>query len=92
MDAVSDRDFVLEALFAASLVMMHLSRLCEEIIIWSNPAFGFVGLPDDYSTGSSIMPQKRNPDVAELTRGQVRTSLWQPDVHAGCDEGFAACL
>jgi len=70
MDAVSDRDFVLEALFAASLVMMHLSRLCEEIIIWSNPAFGFVGLPDDYSTGSSIMPQKRNPDVAELTRGK----------------------
>ena len=70
MDAVSDRDFVLEALFAASLVMMHLSRLCEEIIIWSNPAFGFVGLPDDYSTGSSIMPQKRNPDVADLTRGK----------------------
>lgn len=70
MDAVSDRDFVLEALFAGSLIMMHLSRWCEEIIIWSNPAFGFIELPDDFSTGSSIMPQKRNPDVAELIRGK----------------------
>ena len=71
MDAVSDRDFVLEALFDASLVMMHLSRLCEEIIIWANPAFGFVRLPDAYATGSSIMPQKKNPDVAELMRGKT---------------------
>ena len=71
MDAVSDRDFVLEALFAASLVMMHLSRLCEDIILWATPAFGFVRLPDAYSTGSSIMPQKKNPDVAELMRGKT---------------------
>lgn len=71
MDAVADRDFVLEALFSASCTMMHLSRLCEEIIIWANPAFGFVRLPDGYATGSSIMPQKKNPDVAELMRGKI---------------------
>ncbi len=71
MDAVSDRDFVLEALFDASVCMEHLSRLCEEIIIWANPSFGFVSLSDGYSTGSSIMPQKKNPDVAELMRGKT---------------------
>jgi len=71
MDAVSDRDFVLEALSCGSLVMLHLSRLCEEIILWANPAFGFVRLPDAYSTGSSIMPQKKNPDVCELMRGKT---------------------
>lgn len=71
MDAVSDRDFVLEALFDASVIMAHLSRLCEEIIIWANPAFGFIHLPDAYATGSSIMPQKKNPDVAELMRGKT---------------------
>ncbi|NJB67457.1 argininosuccinate lyase [Desulfobaculum xiamenense] len=71
MDAVSDRDFVIEAVFTGSMVMAHLSRLCEEIIIWSNPAFGFVKLPDAFATGSSIMPQKKNPDVAELMRGKT---------------------
>ncbi|WP_297672305.1 argininosuccinate lyase [uncultured Desulfovibrio sp.] len=71
MDAVSDRDFVLEALFDGATVMMHLSRLCEETILWANPAFGFVRLPDGYATGSSIMPQKKNPDVAELMRGKT---------------------
>lgn len=71
MDAVSDRDFAAEALFCGSLVMAHLSRLCEDIIIWANPAFGFVLLPDGYATGSSIMPQKKNPDVAELMRGKT---------------------
>ena len=71
MDAVSDRDFVMESLFAASCIMAHLSRLCEEIILWANPAFGFVRLSDGYSTGSSIMPQKKNPDVAELMRGKT---------------------
>lgn len=71
MDAVSDRDFVLEALFDAATIMMHLSRLCEEIVLWANPAFGFVRLPDTFSTGSSIMPQKKNPDVAELMRGKT---------------------
>lgn len=71
MDAVSDRDFALEALFCASVIMMHLSRFCEEIILWANPAYGFVRLPDAYATGSSIMPQKKNPDVAELMRGKT---------------------
>ena len=71
MDAVSDRDFVLEALFDGSLIMTHLSRFCEEIILWANPNFGFVKLSDGYSTGSSIMPQKKNPDVAELMRGKT---------------------
>ena len=71
LDAVSDRDFALEALFVATTVMMHLSRLCEELIIWANPNFGYVALPDAYATGSSIMPQKKNPDVAELMRGKT---------------------
>jgi argininosuccinate lyase len=71
MDAVADRDFVLEPLFGASLIMAHLSRMCEEIILWSNPGFGFVRLPDAYATGSSIMPQKKNPDVAEIMRGKT---------------------
>jgi argininosuccinate lyase len=71
MDAVSDRDFVLESLFVGSQIMAHLSRLCEEIIIWSNPGFGFIKLPDAFATGSSIMPQKKNPDVAELMRGKT---------------------
>ncbi|HEU6437645.1 MAG TPA: argininosuccinate lyase [Nitratidesulfovibrio sp.] len=71
MDAVSDRDFVLESLFCGATIMAHLSRLCEEIIIWANPAFGFVRLPDAYATGSSIMPQKKNPDVAEIMRGKT---------------------
>jgi argininosuccinate lyase len=71
MDAVSDRDFVLESLFCASVVMAHLSRFCEEIILWANPRFGYLSLPDAYATGSSIMPQKKNPDAAELMRGRV---------------------
>jgi len=71
MDAVSDRDFVIEAVFCGSLAMLHLSRLCEELILWANPNFGYVRLPDAYSTGSSIMPQKKNPDVCELMRGKT---------------------
>ncbi|MBI9111309.1 argininosuccinate lyase [Maridesulfovibrio ferrireducens] len=71
LDAVSDRDFVLEAIFTGSLVMTHLSRICEELIIWANPCFGFIKLPDAFSTGSSIMPQKKNPDVCELMRGKT---------------------
>jgi argininosuccinate lyase len=70
LDAVSDRDFAIEFCAAASLVMIHLSRLCEELVLWSNPRFGFVRLPEGYCTGSSIMPQKRNPDVPELVRGK----------------------
>ncbi|MEO5969338.1 MAG: argininosuccinate lyase [Bdellovibrionia bacterium] len=71
LDAVSDRDFVVEFLSAASLIMTHLSRLSEELILWSTPEFGFVELDDSVTTGSSIMPQKKNPDVAELIRGKV---------------------
>ncbi|HWI65624.1 MAG TPA: argininosuccinate lyase, partial [Symbiobacteriaceae bacterium] len=71
MDAVSDRDFILEFLAAASVCQMHLSRLCEELVNWSSTEFGFVEMDDSYSTGSSIMPQKKNPDVAELVRGKT---------------------
>ncbi len=71
MDAVSDRDYLLDLEYACSVSMMHLSRLCEEIITWSTTEFGFVTLSDAYSTGSSIMPQKKNPDFAELTRGKT---------------------
>jgi argininosuccinate lyase len=70
LDSVSDRDFVVETLAAASLCAVHLSRLAEEIVLWANPQFGFVRLSDRFSTGSSIMPQKRNPDAAELVRGK----------------------
>jgi len=71
MDAVSDRDFVVEYEAAASLTMMHLSRLAEEIILWSSAEFNFIELDEAYATGSSIMPQKKNPDVAELVRGKT---------------------
>ncbi len=71
MDAVSDRDFLLEYQAAASVCMMHLSRLSEEIVIWSSREFDFVRLSDEFTTGSSIMPQKRNPDFAELARGKT---------------------
>jgi argininosuccinate lyase len=69
LDAVSDRDFVAEALFTATLTQVHLSRLGEEIVLWSSEEFGFVRLADAYSTGSSMLPQKKNPDIAELARG-----------------------
>ncbi|MDH3580157.1 MAG: argininosuccinate lyase [Hyphomicrobiales bacterium] len=71
LDAVSDRDFVLEALGAASLTAMHLSRLSEEVVIWASSGFGLITLSDKYTTGSSMMPQKRNPDAAELTRAKA---------------------
>jgi len=71
MDGVSDRDFCLEFLSAASIIMAHLSRFCEEIILWSSHEFKFIELDDSYSTGSSIMPQKKNPDMAELIRGKT---------------------
>ncbi len=71
MDAVSDRDFVIEVLHVCSQIMVHLSRLASEVILWSSAEFGFVELDDAYATGSSIMPQKKNPDSAELTRGKA---------------------
>ena len=71
MDAVSDRDYLLDLDYACAVSMMHLSRLSEEVVLWSTTEFGFVTLSDSYSTGSSIMPQKKNPDFAELTRGKT---------------------
>jgi argininosuccinate lyase len=71
LDAVSDRDFVAEALFTATLTQLHLSRIGEEIVLWSTDEFGFVRLADAYATGSSMLPQKKNPDIAELTRGKA---------------------
>ena len=71
LDAVSDRDFALEALAVASIAAMHLSRLAEEIVNWTSPQWGFVRLSDKFTTGSSIMPQKRNPDAAELVRAKT---------------------
>lgn len=71
LDAVSDRDFIVEFLAGASLIMTHLSRLCEELVLWSSTEFSFIELDDAFCTGSSIMPQKKNPDVAELVRGKT---------------------
>lgn len=71
MDSVSDRDYLIEFLSSLSIIMMHLSRLSEEIIIWNSNEYGFIELDDAYSTGSSIMPQKKNPDIAELVRGKT---------------------
>ena len=71
LDAVSDRDFCIELLSCLSIIMMHLSRFCEELILWSTDAFGFIEISDAYATGSSIMPQKKNPDMAELIRGKT---------------------
>ena len=71
MDSVSDRDYLIEFLSALSIIMMHLSRFCEEIIIWNSNEYRFVNIDDSFSTGSSIMPQKKNPDIAELTRGKT---------------------
>src|SRR5205814_7195039 len=71
VDAVSDRDFVVETLAALALVMVHASRFAEELVLWSSQEFGFVELPDAFCTGSSMMPQKKNPDVPELIRGKT---------------------
>ena len=71
MDTVADRDYIAEFIFASSLIMMHLSRFCEDLVLWSSDEFGFAEISDAYTTGSSIMPQKKNPDVAELIRGKT---------------------
>ncbi len=70
IDAVSDRDFAVDFLSAAALIAVHLSRMAEEIILWTSTEFGFAELPDEFSTGSSMMPQKKNPDLLELIRGK----------------------
>jgi argininosuccinate lyase len=71
LDAVSDRDFVAEALFATTMTQIHLSRIGEEIVLWSTDEFGFIRLADAFATGSSMLPQKKNPDIAELARGKA---------------------
>jgi len=75
IDAVSDRDFLADGLYACSMALIHLSRLAEEIVLWSSSEFGFVTLPDAWATGSSMMPQKKNPDVAELARGHTGVAV-----------------
>ena len=75
LDAVSDRDFALDLAFACACTSIHLSRLGEDVVLWSSAEFGFVRLADEISTGSSLMPQKKNPDVAELLRGRAGRSL-----------------
>lgn len=75
MDAVSDRDFVAEFLFVGTMIMIHLSRMAQELILWSTPEYGFVELADAYTTGSSMMPQKKNPDIAELIRGRSALAI-----------------
>jgi len=77
LDAVSDRDFVAEALFVLALTQVHLSRLGEEVVLWSSEEFGFLHLADEYSTGSSMLPQKKNPDIAELARGKAGRVIGQ---------------
>jgi argininosuccinate lyase len=71
LDAVASRDFAAEFLFCCAMCATHLSRFAEEVVVWTNPYFGFVRLSDAFTTGSSIMPQKRNPDAAELVRGKT---------------------
>ena len=74
LDAVSDRDFALEYLFALAVLATHLSRLAEDFVLFASQEFGFIILPDEYATGSSLMPQKKNPDSWELTRGKTGRS------------------
>ena len=92
LDAVSDRDFVLETLAAAAITAMHLSRFAEEIVIWTSPLVGLVRLSDKFTTGSSIMPQKRNPDAAELVRAKTGRVIGALTGAADRDEGAAARL
>ena len=92
LDAVSDRDFVLETLSAAAIASVHLSRFAEEIVIWTSPLVGLVRLSDNFTTGSSIMPQKRNPDAAELVRAKTGRVIGGPDqarMKAAAGEGYA---
>ena len=92
MDAVSDRDFAAEFCFTAALLGVHLSRLGEEVVLWSSHEFGWAEIDDAYATGSSIMPQKKNPDVAELARGKAGLAHRRPDRPADHAQGAAAGL
>ena len=92
LDAVSDRDFALDYLMAATQCALHLSRLAEELVLWASQPFGYIALSDAFSTGSSIMPQKRNPDAAELVRGHSGPDRRRDDRSGDGDEGPAARL
>ena len=92
MDSVSDRDYVIELLSAFSTIMMHLSRFCEEIIMWNSNEYRFVEIDDAYSTGSSIMPQKKNPDIAELVRGKTGRVYGASDVYPDHYERNSSCV
>ena len=92
LDAVSDRDFVAESLFALTMVAIHLSRLGEEIVFWTSEEVGFATLDDAYATGSSMLPQKKNPDIAELARAKAGSAYRQPHRPAGCAQGAALGL
>jgi argininosuccinate lyase len=92
LDGVSDRDFAIEFMTAASLIMVHLSRLSEEMILWSSQEFSFITLTDSCATGSSIMPQKKNPDVPELVRRQNRAGFWAFTGVIDLNEGFTPGL
>ena len=92
IDAVSDRDFLLEFVAAAAILFVHLSRLADELVLWSSQEFGFIELPDGYCTGSSMMPQKKNPDVPELIRGKTGRVFGHLQALADDHEGIAAGL
>ena len=92
LDAVADRDFALDYLYAAAVLFTHLSRIGEELVLWVSAEFGFARLPENASTGSSMMPQKLNPDVAELARGKAGTAIGRLDRPARDGEGAAARL
>ena len=92
MDALSDRDFAVEFLAAAALFAVHMSRLAEEMVIWCSDTFSFISLSDAFTTGSSIMPQKRNPDAAELVRAKPGRDHRRPERPAHRPERSAACL
>ena len=92
LDAVSDRDFVVEVLAAVALGMVHLSRLAEEVTWWSNPRFGFIAVADAFSTGSSMMPNKKNPDPAELVRGRAARVIGELTGMLSTLKGLPACL
>lgn len=92
LDGVSDRDYIIEITSNMSIAMMHLSRLSEEIIIFSSKEFEFIKISDAYSTGSSIMPQKKNPDAAEAYKRKNWKSIWKLNVYTYNYEGATSCI
>ena len=92
MDTTGDRDFALEFLFCCTVIQLHLSRLAEELVLWSSKEFDFVEIGDRYCTGSSIMPQKKNPDIPELIQGQVGSGGRSPDGTSDDGQGIASDL